>query len=58
MGPFPVSFSYVHILLTIDYVSKWMEAKAIRTNDSKVVIDFINFNIFFRFGMSRALISD
>jgi hypothetical protein len=35
-----------------------MEAKAIRTNDSKVVIDFINFNIFFRFGMSRALISD
>ena len=58
MGPFPVSFSYVHILLTIDYVSKWMEAKVIRTNDSKVVIDFINFNIFFRFGMSRALISD
>lgn len=26
MGPFPVSFSYLYILLVMDYVSKWVEA--------------------------------
>ena len=35
-----------------------MEAKATRTNDSKVVADFIKSNIFSRFGMPRVLISD
>ncbi|XP_059431555.1 uncharacterized protein LOC132165068 [Corylus avellana] len=58
MGPFPVSFSYVYILLAVDYVSKWVEAKATRTDDSKVVTDFIKSNIFSRFGIPRALISD
>ena len=28
MGPFPVSFGFVYILLVVDYVSKWVEAKA------------------------------
>nr|XP_023926911.1 uncharacterized protein LOC112038334 [Quercus suber] len=55
MGPFPVSFSYVYILLAIDYVSKWVEAKATRTDDSKVVTDFIKSNIFSRYGIPRAL---
>ncbi|XP_050150493.1 uncharacterized protein LOC126625442 [Malus sylvestris] len=35
-----------------------MEAKATRTNDSKVVGDFVKTNIFARFGMPRVLISD
>ncbi|CAN6711730.1 unnamed protein product [Malus baccata var. baccata] len=34
------------------------EAKATRTNDSKVVSDFIKTNIFSRFGMPRVFISD
>ncbi|CAN6723973.1 unnamed protein product [Malus baccata var. baccata] len=42
----------------VDYVSKWVEAKATRTNDSKVVADFVKTNIFARFGMPRVLISD
>ncbi|CAN6685904.1 unnamed protein product [Malus baccata var. baccata] len=42
----------------LDYVSKWVEAKATRTNDSRVVSDFIKTNIFSRFGMSRVFISD
>ncbi|CAN6579390.1 unnamed protein product [Malus baccata var. baccata] len=37
---------------------KWVEAKATRTNDSKVVADFIRTNIFARFGMPRVIISD
>ncbi|CAN6583786.1 unnamed protein product [Malus baccata var. baccata] len=58
MGPFPSSFGFIYILLAIDYVSKWVEAKAIRTNDSKVVADFVKTHIFSRFGMPRVLISD
>jgi len=41
MGPFPSSFGNFYILLAIDYVSKWIKVKATRTNDSKVVLDFI-----------------
>ncbi|KAM1185235.1 hypothetical protein ACFX2G_014863 [Malus domestica] len=58
MGPFPSSHGFVYILLAVDYVSKWVEAKATRTNDSKVVADFVKTNIFSRFGMPRILISD
>ncbi|KAM2449740.1 hypothetical protein PS1_019811 [Malus domestica] len=58
MGPFPSSHGFVYILLAVDYVSKWVEAKATRTNDSKVVADFVKINIFAIFGMPRVLISD
>ena len=58
MGSFPVFFGYVYILLAVDYVSKWVEAKATKTDDSKDVTDFIKSNIFSRFGIPRALISD
>ncbi|CAN6704238.1 unnamed protein product [Malus baccata var. baccata] len=44
--------------LLVDYVSKWVEARATHTNDSKVVADFVKTNIFARFGMPRVLISD
>ncbi|KAM1091731.1 hypothetical protein ACFX19_019395 [Malus domestica] len=58
MGPFPSSYGFIYILLAVDYVSKWVEAKATQTNDSKVVADFIRTNIFARFGMPRVIISD
>ncbi|CAN6583792.1 unnamed protein product [Malus baccata var. baccata] len=58
MGPFPSSQGFLYILLAVDYVSKWVEAKATRTNDSRVVADFVKTNIFARFGMPRVLISD
>ncbi|KAM1206229.1 hypothetical protein PS1_006904 [Malus domestica] len=58
MGPFPTSFGFTYILLAVDYVLKWVEAKATRTNDSRVVADFVKSNIFSRFGMPRVLISD
>ncbi|XP_020967553.1 uncharacterized protein LOC107615530 [Arachis ipaensis] len=46
------------ILLEKDYVSKWVEAIATATNDNKVMISFLRRNIFSRFGVPRALISD
>ena len=32
MGPFSISFDFVYILLVVDYVSKWMKAKATQTD--------------------------
>ncbi|KAI5343486.1 hypothetical protein L3X38_011362 [Prunus dulcis] len=58
MGPFPSSFGYIYILVAVDYVSKWVEATATRTNDHKVVLNFLKDMIFTRFGTPRAIISD
>ena len=58
MGPFPPSHNNLHILVTIDYVSKWVESIASRTNDSEVVIKFLKKNIFTRFGILKALLID
>ncbi|XP_057418149.1 uncharacterized protein LOC130712328 [Lotus japonicus] len=58
MGPFPPSFGCQYILVAVDYVSKWVEAAALSTNDSKVVVAFLKKNIFTRFGVPRAIISD
>ncbi|GKC57542.1 reverse transcriptase domain-containing protein, partial [Tanacetum coccineum] len=40
-----------------DYVSKWVEAQALPTNDARVVIKFLR-GLFARFGVPKALISD
>jgi len=58
MGPFPSSFGNLYILLVVDYVSKWIEVKTTRTNDVKVVLDFVRTHIFDRFGIPKAIISD
>ncbi|KAL2228808.1 UNVERIFIED_CONTAM: Retrovirus-related Pol polyprotein from transposon 17.6 [Sesamum indicum] len=51
MGPFPSSFGKTYIILGVDYVSKWVEAKATRVDDAKTVVEFVKANIFARFGM-------
>ena len=58
MGPFPASYNNLYILLAVDYVSKWVEAIPTRTNDAKVMAQFLRSNIFSRFGTPRALITD
>ena len=58
MGPFPASYNNLYILLAVDYVSKWVEAIPTRTNDAKVVAQFLRSNIFSRFRTPRALITD
>nr|GEV69136.1 reverse transcriptase domain-containing protein [Tanacetum cinerariifolium] len=42
---------------TVDYLSKWVEAKALPTNDVRVVLKFLK-SLFSRFGIPRAIISD
>lgn len=44
--------------MAVDYVSKWVEAIATQTNNSRVVMKFIKRNIFSRFDIPRAIISD
>nr|GEZ89131.1 reverse transcriptase domain-containing protein [Tanacetum cinerariifolium] len=57
MGPFPSSRGNKYILMAVDYLSKWVEAKALPTNDSRVVCKFLK-SLFARFGTPRAIISD
>ncbi|GJR60934.1 reverse transcriptase domain-containing protein [Tanacetum coccineum] len=57
MGPFPNSKGNKYILVAVDYVSKWVEAQALPTNDARVVIRFLR-RLFARFGVPKALISD
>nr|GEX59465.1 reverse transcriptase domain-containing protein [Tanacetum cinerariifolium] len=57
MGPFPSSRGNKYIIVVVDYLSKWVEAKALPTNDARVVCKFLK-NLFAIFGTPRAIISD
>ncbi|GJZ57707.1 reverse transcriptase domain-containing protein, partial [Tanacetum coccineum] len=57
MGPFLSSRGNKYILVVIDYLSKWVEAKVLPTNDARVVVKFLK-SLFARFGTPRAIISD
>ncbi|GJU89321.1 reverse transcriptase domain-containing protein [Tanacetum coccineum] len=57
MGPFPNSRGNKYILVAVDYVSKWVEAQALPTNDARVVIKILR-HLFARFGVPKALITD
>nr|GFA27757.1 reverse transcriptase domain-containing protein [Tanacetum cinerariifolium] len=57
MGPFLSSQGNKYILVAVDYLLKWVEAKALPTNDARVVCKFLK-SLFARFGSPRAIISD
>ncbi|GJZ02641.1 reverse transcriptase domain-containing protein [Tanacetum coccineum] len=57
MGPFPSSRGNKYILVAVNYLSKWVEAKALPTNDARVIVKFLK-SLFAWFGTRRAIISD
>ena len=45
MGPFAQCHNNFYIVVAVNYASKWVEAIASRTNDSKILLKFlIRFN--------------
>nr|GEW66151.1 reverse transcriptase domain-containing protein [Tanacetum cinerariifolium] len=56
MGPFPSSKGNKYILVAVDYLSKWVEAKVLHTNDARVM-NFLK-SLFAQIGTPRAIISD
>nr|GEW77575.1 reverse transcriptase domain-containing protein [Tanacetum cinerariifolium] len=57
MGPFPSSKGNKYILVIVDYLLKWVEAKVLPTNDARVVVKFLK-SLFSRFETPKAIISD
>ncbi|GJT78224.1 reverse transcriptase domain-containing protein [Tanacetum coccineum] len=57
MGSFPSSRGNKYILVAVDYLSILVEAKALPTNDARVVVKFLK-SLFSRFRTPRAIISD
>jgi transposase InsO family protein len=58
MGPFKNSHGYEHILVMVDYVSKWVEAMPCRKASTEESIAMIKNMIFPCFSTPRILISD
>nr|GEY96645.1 reverse transcriptase domain-containing protein [Tanacetum cinerariifolium] len=57
MGPFPSLRWNKYILVAVDYLLKWIKAKALPINDTRVVCKFLK-SLFARFGTPCAIISD
>jgi hypothetical protein len=57
-GAFQNSHGFEHILVMVDYVSKWVEAMPCRKASTEESITMIKNVIFPRFGTPRILISD
>nr|GFB16547.1 reverse transcriptase domain-containing protein [Tanacetum cinerariifolium] len=57
MRPFPSSKRNKYILVAVDYLSKWVEAKALPMNDTRVVVKFLK-SLFSRFGTPKAILND
>nr|GFA67778.1 hypothetical protein [Tanacetum cinerariifolium] len=58
--PWFADFANYHagkFIIKVDYLSKWVEAKALPTNDTRVVVKFLK-SLFSRFGTPKAIISD
>ena len=58
MGLFPPSYGNLYILLTVDYVSKWVEVVTYLRNDANTVVGFAQRKILNRYGAPRTIISD
>nr|GEY60148.1 reverse transcriptase domain-containing protein [Tanacetum cinerariifolium] len=57
IGPFPSSKGNKYILVAVNYLSKWVEAKALPSNDARVVVKILK-SLFSQFRTPKAIISD
>nr|GEU70045.1 reverse transcriptase domain-containing protein [Tanacetum cinerariifolium] len=57
MGPFSSLRGNRYILVAVEYLSKWVEAKVLPTNDARVVVMFLK-SLFARFRTPKAIVSD
>ncbi|XP_071933287.1 uncharacterized protein [Coffea arabica] len=59
LGPFPrAPGDYEHLVVAIDYFTKWVEAEPLGTISSRSIQKFLWKGIVCRFGIPRALVSD
>ena len=59
VGPIsPMSHKKKYILVCTDYVTKWVEDKALFIATEKLVVEFIYEEIFTRFGVPREIVTD
>eukprot|EP00253_Pinus_taeda_P028586 PITA_28586 len=59
VGPInPPSNQRVYILVCTDYITKWVEAKALIKANEEAVLTFLFEEIFVRFGLPRELVTD
>jgi hypothetical protein len=61
LGPVKLVARYIrnqHIITTIDYTTKWVEAKTLHDNTAKSIIKFIYEQIIIHFSYPTHLISD
>ena len=59
VGPIsPMSRKKKYILVCTDYVTKWVEAKALFRATEKYVVEFIYKEIFTYFGVLREIVTD
>ena len=58
MVPFPSSNGYTHILVAVDYVTKWVEAIPTSSADHNTSIKMLQEVILPRFGVPRYLMTD
>uniref|UniRef100_A0A8I6XED5 Integrase catalytic domain-containing protein n=1 Tax=Hordeum vulgare subsp. vulgare TaxID=112509 RepID=A0A8I6XED5_HORVV len=58
MGPFSKSNGYTHILVVVDYVTKWVEAIPASSADHNTSIKMLKEVIFLGFGVPRYLMTD
>jgi hypothetical protein len=58
MGHFPPSEGYTHILVVVDYVTKWVEAIPTKSVDGETLLKMLKHVIFPRFGVPRYLMTD
>nr|GFB71621.1 reverse transcriptase domain-containing protein [Tanacetum cinerariifolium] len=56
-GHYGANYTAKKVFDSVDYLSKWIKAKALPTNDARVVVKFLK-SLFSRFRTPKAIISD